>query len=127
MEWFWHVLVVCVVVIPVTLMWLAIIYELFTRKDLKWWQRIAWLVFVLVLPLFGALIYLGYTWATADRRQPDSAGASSSFGRHASSVPDAAADRLEAVTADGAPGATQTIDEAQQVTASDRELRNGAP
>jgi type VI protein secretion system component VasK len=150
-EWFWHVLLICVVVIPVTVMWLAIIFELFTRWDLKWWQRIAWVIVVLLLPLIGSLIYLLYSWATAGRRAPGSAGALPHFGGQSSNVPDAEADLssldrlrrsgvltegefeagkrrvLEGSTAAEAPSATQTVEEAVRATANDREPKQGAP
>jgi type VI protein secretion system component VasK len=151
MDWFWHVLVICLVVIPVTIMWLAIAFELFTRRDLKWWQRVAWILFILIFPLIGSLIYLGYTWATAGRRAPGRTSALPRFGRQAPDVPDAEADlasldrlrrngvlttdefeagkrrALERTTPDGGPSATQTVDESLQATATDTEPKHGAP
>jgi hypothetical protein len=86
MDWFWHAIWVCVVVIPVTILWLAVIIEIVTRHDLSWWKRVAWVLFALVLPLIGAMIYLIYTWATAGRYAP---GPSlPRFGQQSSTVPD---------------------------------------
>jgi hypothetical protein len=35
MEWFWHVLVVCVIVIPVTVLWVVAMFDLVrARADL---------------------------------------------------------------------------------------------
>jgi hypothetical protein len=150
MEWFWHVLVICVVVIPVAIMWLAIAFELFTRRDLKWWQRGAWLLVILIFPIIGSLIYLGYTWITAGRRAPADAGAVPRFGRQPSNVPDAEGDLasldrlrrngvltaaefdagkrrvLEGTTSNGGPSGRQTINETPKTQASDREPKHGA-
>jgi type VI protein secretion system component VasK len=151
MEWFWHVLVICLVVIPVTIMWLAIAYELFTRRDLKWWQRLAWILFILIFPLIGSLIYLGYTWATAGRRAPGRASELPRVGSQPANAPDAEADLasldrlrrngvlttdefeagkrrvLEGNTPDRRPSATQTVDGSLQTTATDSEPKHGAP
>lgn len=62
MDWFWHVLVVCVIVVPVTVMWIAIIVELFRRHDLSGLARATWLVLLFVLPLIGSLLYVIVTW-----------------------------------------------------------------
>ena len=148
MEWFWHVLLICVVVIPVTIMWLAVIIEIATRRDLRWWQRVAWILLALVLPLIGSLIYLIYTWATAGRRAPGPA--LPRFGGQSSDAPDPEADLssldrlrrsgvlteaefeagkrrvLEGSTPDEPPSSTQNIDETLQATAIDREPKHGA-
>ncbi len=62
MDWFWHVLLVCAVVVPVTVMWIAIIVELFRRRDLSGVARAGWLVILFVLPLIGSLLYVVVTW-----------------------------------------------------------------
>ena len=62
MDWFWHTLLVCVIVIPVTVMWIAIVVEIFRRRDLSGLARITWLALILVLPLVGSLAYVGVTW-----------------------------------------------------------------
>jgi hypothetical protein len=67
MEWFWHVLVVCVIVIPVTVMWIAVAVEIARRDDLSGFARVAWLAFILVLPFFGPVIYLVGSWMRASR------------------------------------------------------------
>jgi uncharacterized protein (DUF58 family) len=63
MDWFWHVLLVCAVVIPVTLMWIAIIVELFRRHDLSGLARATWLVLLFFLPLIGSFLYVIVTWS----------------------------------------------------------------
>ena len=92
MEWLWHALVIAVVVIPVTIMWIAIIVELFTRRDLKWWQRLGWLLFILIFPLIGALIYILYTWSTAGRREQGLAPTSPRVAGGSSNAADSATD-----------------------------------
>lgn len=69
MDWFWHALVICLVVIPVTLMWVAVVIELFRRRDLSVPARFAWLMGVLVFPLLGCLVYLTVTWLRAGKGQ----------------------------------------------------------
>ncbi len=54
----WEVLWVILIVIPITICWIAAIMDLLVRRrDLKWWAVATWLIFVLVLPVFGMLIY----------------------------------------------------------------------
>jgi hypothetical protein len=40
MDWFWHVLWVCLVVIPIALLWIAVVVELFRRHDLSGWMKV---------------------------------------------------------------------------------------
>ena len=64
MNWFWHALWICLVVIPVTLLWAVCIFDIVVhRRGRQWWQRILWLVLVLFVPLLGALIYAGVNLA----------------------------------------------------------------
>lgn len=66
MAWLLHVLLVCVIVIPVTVLWLAITVELFRRRDLTGVARLGWLLVLFVLPLIGSLGYVLVTWLRAD-------------------------------------------------------------
>jgi hypothetical protein len=66
MDWFWHALLVCFVIIPATLLWIAIIIELIRRRDLSTWRRIGWLLGILIFPIIGSLTYLIITWWHAD-------------------------------------------------------------
>ena len=66
MDWFWHALLVCFVIIPATVLWLAIIVELIRRHDLSTWGRIGWLLVILIFPVIGSLTYLLITWLRAD-------------------------------------------------------------
>jgi hypothetical protein len=64
MDWFWHALWICFVVIPVTVLWITCVVSIFVRHDLSIWARLGWLLVVLVIPLFGALLYLLFTPAS---------------------------------------------------------------
>ena len=55
MDWFWHALLVCFVIITATVLWLAIIVELIRRHDLSTWGRIGWLLVILIFPVIGSL------------------------------------------------------------------------
>ena len=60
MNWFWHAIFVCLVVIPVTILWVVAIFDVvFRRHDMSAGSRIAILIMVLLLPAIGALIYFG--------------------------------------------------------------------
>ena len=58
MNWFWHALWIAFVVIPLTLLWVFCVVDIFVRRDMSGWARLGWLLGVLVLPLLGALTYL---------------------------------------------------------------------
>jgi Phospholipase_D-nuclease N-terminal len=95
MDWFWHVLWVCLVVIPIALLWIAIVVELFRRNDLSGWMKLLWLLFVLVFPVIGAITYVIVTWLQADRARDLGAAPESPSGTPPSSVADLARlDRL---------------------------------
>ena len=58
MNWFWHAMWIAFVIIPLSILWLFCVVDIFVRRDLSGWVRVAWVLGVLVLPLFGALMYL---------------------------------------------------------------------
>lgn len=61
MNWLWHALWLCFVVIPVTILWIVCLVDvIFNRRDLVWWKRLAYLALVLI-PFIGAIIYMGIT------------------------------------------------------------------
>jgi NADH:ubiquinone oxidoreductase subunit 6 (subunit J) len=39
-------------------LWIFVLIDLFRREDLKWWHKALWLLLILILPFFGALIYI---------------------------------------------------------------------
>lgn len=69
MEWFWHTLVICLIVVPITIIWLTVAIEIFRRHDLSAFQRICWLLVLFILPLLGAITYLIVSWRTVGRKQ----------------------------------------------------------
>jgi hypothetical protein len=68
MNWFWHAVWICLVVIPVTLLWVTCVVDIFLRRDLSGWARVGWVLGVLVFPLVGALVYLAVRPASASDR-----------------------------------------------------------
>jgi hypothetical protein len=58
-NWFWHALWICFVVIPATILWLVCVFDIvFRQRRMAVWKRIVWLIVVLVIPIIGALIYI---------------------------------------------------------------------
>ena len=47
------------VYIPIVILWVTVVIDIFSRHDLGGWAKVGWLAFAIVLPLLGALIYLG--------------------------------------------------------------------
>jgi hypothetical protein len=65
---FWSMLIFFAWVIFI---WIAItvLIDLFRRHDLSGWAKAAWVIFVIILPFLGVLIYLiAYHQGMADRR-----------------------------------------------------------
>jgi hypothetical protein len=58
MNWFWHAMWIAFVIIPLSILWIFCVVDIFVRRDLSGLARVAWLLAVLVLPLVGALLYL---------------------------------------------------------------------
>lgn len=59
MNWFWHAVWICLIVIPTTILWIACVYDIvFRRHSMSAWARILWLLIVLLVPVLGAVIYL---------------------------------------------------------------------
>ncbi len=58
---FWDVVLgaflVFFVVIPLILLWVVALADLFMRRDIRW-QKVLWLVFIVFIPVFGSIIYL---------------------------------------------------------------------
>lgn len=55
---FWEFFLLLVVFIPLAIIWVAAVFDLFRRHDISGWAKAAWLVLVIVLPLIGVVIYL---------------------------------------------------------------------
>ncbi len=46
------------VYIPIVILWISVVVDVFSRRDLGGWAKVGWLAFAIVLPLLGALVYL---------------------------------------------------------------------
>jgi hypothetical protein len=59
MDWgvFWSVLVVMFIVIPVMMIWVFAMVDLFQRPDLSGLGKVTWLFGIIFFPFFGTLIY----------------------------------------------------------------------
>lgn len=59
MDWdvFWSVLFVMFIVIPVFMVWIFAIADLFTRPDLRGLTKVLWLFGIIFFPLVGTLVY----------------------------------------------------------------------
>jgi hypothetical protein len=58
MNWFWHAMWIGLVLIPVSILWLGCIFDIFYRDDMHPARQILWLMAILILPVLGALAYL---------------------------------------------------------------------
>jgi hypothetical protein len=66
---------------------ITIFTDLFRRKDLSGWAKAGWTVFVLVLPILGALIYLIVEGRSMERRAAeDQRAAQQNFDEYVRSV-----------------------------------------
>ena len=54
---FWHWLVIFFVYIPLVFVWVFALFDIFGRVDLSGWVKALWVIFVLIFPLLGMLIY----------------------------------------------------------------------
>ena len=54
---FWQWLVIFFIYIPLIFIWVFTIFDIFGRVDLSGWAKALWVIFVLILPLLGMLIY----------------------------------------------------------------------
>jgi len=51
--WFWLFLIF----IPMMMLWIYTLIDIFRRIDLSGWVKALWVIFVLILPILGMLIY----------------------------------------------------------------------
>ena len=58
---FWDVVlgafIVFFVLIPIILIWVVALADLFTRRDIRG-QKVLWLLVIVFIPIFGAITYL---------------------------------------------------------------------
>jgi hypothetical protein len=76
---FWDILIITAWFI---FFWIAItvLIDVFRRHDISGWAKAAWVIFVVILPWIGVLVYLivNHT-GMADRKYQDAAAAQSQF------------------------------------------------
>ena len=58
---FWDVIlgsfILFFVFVPLILLWVVALADLFTRRDIRW-RKVLWLVIIVFIPVFGSIIYL---------------------------------------------------------------------
>ena len=57
-SWFWDVFWLLIIFIPLTVLWIFSVVDVFRRDDLSGVARAVWLIVVFVFPLFGTLAYV---------------------------------------------------------------------
>jgi hypothetical protein len=55
---FWDVFFVMLIWIPLVMIWVFVLMDLFGRKDMNGWLKALWVLVIIFLPFFGSLIYL---------------------------------------------------------------------
>jgi hypothetical protein len=55
---FWDVFWLLLIWLPLVMMWVFALFDVFRRDDLKGWLKALWVVVVILVPFFGTLIYL---------------------------------------------------------------------
>lgn len=55
---FVEILLIMFIFIPLTLLWVFALIDIFARPDVSGWGKAAWVLVILVVPWFGALIYI---------------------------------------------------------------------
>ncbi|MCH7576735.1 MAG: PLDc_N domain-containing protein [Chloroflexi bacterium] len=53
----WSSFIVFFVVIPLIMLWVFALVDLFVRPDIRW-RKVLWLIFIVFVPIFGSIIYL---------------------------------------------------------------------
>ena len=79
MNWevFWAIMVGLFIVIPLLMIWLFAIVDLFGRADLGGFAKVLWLLAILFLPIVGTLGYYLFRPVEASHASgPDSSSAS---------------------------------------------------
>ena len=55
---FWEAFILLFIFIPLILLWAYTLSDLFVRKDLQGWNKVVWLLVIIMLPLVGPLVYM---------------------------------------------------------------------
>ncbi len=53
----WGSFLIFFVAIPLMMLWVFALADLFVRRDIRW-RKVLWLMFIVFVPIFGPLIYL---------------------------------------------------------------------
>ena len=53
----WATSILMFVFIPLTLLWIFALGDLFQRRDIRW-LKVSWLLLIIFLPVLGPLVYL---------------------------------------------------------------------
>jgi hypothetical protein len=54
---FWAVLITWFIMIPLLMLWVFALADLFRRRDIRL-SKVPWLMFIIVIPVLGSIIYL---------------------------------------------------------------------
>ncbi len=54
---FWEAVILLVVWVPLVLLWLSALLDLFLRRHMSGIARVLWLLLIIFLPVIGAIIY----------------------------------------------------------------------
>ena len=54
---FWEAVILLVVWVPLVLLWLSALLDLFLRQHMSGIARVLWLLLIIFLPVIGAIIY----------------------------------------------------------------------
>ena len=55
---FVEILLLLFIFIPLTLLWLFALIDIFARPDVSGWGKAGWVLVILLIPWLGALIYI---------------------------------------------------------------------
>ena len=68
---FWDSFFLFLIFIPLIMIWVFALFDIFRRDDMSGWLKALWVVVIILLPFFGTLIYLIFrpAGATAQERQ----------------------------------------------------------
>jgi hypothetical protein len=69
---YWNWLLFFFVYVPIVILWISVIVDVFARKDMGGWAKLGWTILVFAVPLLGSLIYLAVrpsTEISAEQRQ----------------------------------------------------------
>jgi hypothetical protein len=55
---FVEILLLLFIFIPLTLLWLFALIDIFARPDVSGWGKAGWILVILLIPWLGALIYV---------------------------------------------------------------------